>query len=176
MSPPRGWHISLSTWSDAFLILLSFDDTVMPDSYLDGAQEMSRLGLPSYYHTYQTMKSQEIGRPTDRGQGKVFFLALGWVIAREPTAWWPPWQTHGRRSICFSQRKDTALVGRGAGFSAWHLPKYAEIYFTETLQADVECADDVEGDRDGDVGGVTQRCDACGIVLDNLRWWFEGKA
>ncbi|KAJ7591899.1 hypothetical protein C8J56DRAFT_886646 [Mycena floridula] len=93
MSPPRGWHISLSTWSDAFLILLSFDDTVMPDSYLDGAQEMSRLGLPSYYHTYQTMKSQEIGRPTDRGQGKVFFLALGWVIAREPTAWWPPWQT-----------------------------------------------------------------------------------
>ncbi|KAJ7591874.1 hypothetical protein C8J56DRAFT_886619 [Mycena floridula] len=120
---------------DALLTLLSFDDTVM----------MSRVGLPSCHHTYQTRKSQEIGRSTHRGQGKVFFLALGWVVAREPTAWWPPWQTLANVDNMF-------LTTEGHCTSRQRRMLNAQMTV-------------VEGDRGGDVGGVTQRCDASVIRL-----------
>ncbi|KAJ7591824.1 hypothetical protein C8J56DRAFT_886580 [Mycena floridula] len=96
-----------------------------------------------------TRKSREIGRPRHRGQGKVFFLALGCVIAREPTAWWPPWQTLANvdnmflttEGYCTSRQRCRIL---GLAFAEMSV---------------------VEGDWGGDVrgvtcGDVTQRCDA----------------
>ncbi|KAJ7591857.1 hypothetical protein C8J56DRAFT_886607 [Mycena floridula] len=124
----RGWHVSLSTWSDALRILPSSDNT------------MARLGLPSFYHTYQTRKNQEIGWPRHRGQGKQGSRQHG--------------GHHGRRlQMCplhFSA--EVPVFGLAFAEVCRYIPRrLPRRRCRRMLSAQMTV---VEGDRGGDVGGM----------------------
>ncbi|KAJ7591836.1 hypothetical protein C8J56DRAFT_886591 [Mycena floridula] len=125
------------------------------------------------------------------GQG-IFFLALGWVIgywvlAREPTAWWPPWQALENVDNMFSQRTlhFSAEVQEFRLGICRSMPRYTPRRRCRRMLSAQMSA--VEGDRGGDVGGMAygdvtaerysgyRSASRCWSQIENLKGHRESK-